>query len=293
MLQKNELSKPNFFDFIKLIKLIFVSFIYNSFKVGNIMAGFLLKNIRYLFIFFLFFFLSFLLLFVFFIRFRNKNNNVLFGRIFSYLSAQLMNIKIIIREKQKMLDTRAKVIIANHQSYFDAIIFGRVIENNTLIIGKKSLIWIPIFGWVFYLAGNLFVNRKNHKKAMSTMKNVDSALQEGSSLWIFPEGTRSHGLGLKPFKKGAFYAAIQNQVPVQLIAVSNLKFSLDYSQWQAGTVLVEVMDPIETKGLSLEQVDDLISRAFKMMQEKIEQLDHEVRMKLLSPQTILLNENLK
>ncbi len=258
------------------------------------MAGFLLKNIRYIFIFFLFFFLSFFLLFVFFLRFRNKNNNVLFGRILSYLSAYLMNIKIIIREKQRMLDTRAKVIIANHQTYFDVIIFGRIIENNTLIIGKKSLIWVPIFGWVFYLAGNLFVNRKNHQKAMTTMKNVDHALQEGSSLWIFPEGTRSHGLGLKPFKKGAFYAAIQNQVPVQLVAVSNLKYSLDYSRWQAGDVLVEVMEPIETKGLSLEQVDELISKAFQLMKEKIEQLDNEVKMKLRSPQQgILLNENLK
>ncbi|WGL59645.1 lysophospholipid acyltransferase family protein [Pigmentibacter sp. JX0631] len=258
------------------------------------MAGYLLRGIRFILLFLLFFILSFLLLFVFIIRFRNKNNNVIFGKIFSYLSANLLQIKIIVKEKYKMTDESPKVIIANHQSYFDAIIFGRIISNNTLIIGKKSLVWIPIFGWVFYLAGNLFLNRTNHQKAMNTMKNVDEALQTGSSLWIFPEGTRGHSLGLKPFKKGAFYAAIQNQVPVQIVAVSNLKFSLDYKRWKAGTVLAEIMDPIETKGYSIDDVEIFIQKAYQLMKEKIEQLDNEIKnIQLESIPGNLLKENFK
>ena len=258
------------------------------------MAGHLLRGIRFIFLFLLFFILSFLLFFVFIFRFRNKNNNVIFGRIFSYLAANLLQIKIIVKEKYKMTDDFPKVVIANHQSYFDAIIFGRIISNNTLIIGKKSLVWIPIFGWVFYLAGNLFLNRTNHQKAMNTMKNVDESLQTGSSLWIFPEGTRSHSSGLKPFKKGAFYAAIQNQVPVQIVAVSNLKFALDYKRWKAGTVLAEIMDPIETKGYSIADIEVFIQKAYQLMKEKIEQLDSEVkRIQLESIPANLLKENFK
>lgn len=273
------------------IKLISVSFMYFPLAIGNFMLGYILKNIRFILIFFLFFFVSFFLLFVFFIRFRNKNNNVIFGRLFSYLSANLMQIKIIIRGKNKMHDSRAKVIIANHQSFFDAIIFGRVIDNDTLIIGKKSLIWIPVFGWVFYLAGNLFLNRTNHSKAMSTMKNVDQALQAGASLWIFPEGTRSHGKELKKFKKGAFYAALQNQVPIQPVVVSNLKAALDYRKWRAGTVLVEVLDPIETAGFSIDQVDEFIEKCYKIMKEKIAQLDQEIGVMHTSKLPPVFHEN--
>lgn len=258
------------------------------------MAGYLLRGFRFVLLFLLFFILSFLLFFVFIFRFRNKNNNVIFGKIFSYISASLLQIKIIVKEKYKMNSDIPKVIIANHQSYFDAIIFGRIISYNTLIIGKKSLVWIPIFGWIFYLAGNLFLNRRNHQKAMNTMKNVDEALQTGSSLWIFPEGTRSHSLGLKPFKKGAFYAAIQNQVPVQIVAVSNLKFALDYKRWKAGTVLAEIMDPIETKGYSLDNVEEFIQKAYQLMKEKIEQLDNEIKhIQLESLSGNLLKENFK
>ena len=127
------------------------------------------------------------------------------------------------------------------------------------------------------MAGNLFVNRKNHQKAMGTMKNVDVALQNGASLWIFPEGTRSHGKGLKDFKKGAFYAALQNQVPIQPIVVNTLKSSLDFKKWSPGSILVEVLEPIETKGADMDQISNIITGVHEQMKNKIASLDMELK----------------
>ena len=240
------------------------------------MLGLFLKSIRYVLIFLIFFILSFLFLFVFLIRFKNTNNNVLFGRVFSFLSVKILRINLEFRGKNILKQNNSSVVIANHQSYFDSIIFGAIIPQNTLIIGKKSLIWFPIFGWIFYLAGNLFLNRKNHQKAMDTMRNVDKAIKNGSSLWIFPEGTRSHGKGLNEFKKGAFYAALQNQVPLQPIVVSTLKSSMDLSKWSAGNILIEVLEPISTQGNDVDQINQIMNEAHRTMKSKIANLDKEL-----------------
>lgn len=242
------------------------------------MFGMFLKSIRYVLIFFIFFILSFLLLFVFLFRFKNTNNNVLFGRIFSFLALKTLRIKVEFRGKNILKQNNTSVVIANHQSYFDSIIFGAIIPKNTLIIGKKSLIWFPIFGWIFYLAGNLFVNRKNHQKAMDTMKDVDTAIQNGSSLWIFPEGTRSHGKGLSEFKKGAFYAALQNKVPLQPIVVSTLKNFVDFSKWSPGNVLVEVLEPVSTQTHDVNDIDEIMKEVHHSMKTKIAALDKELNL---------------
>ncbi|WP_233231428.1 lysophospholipid acyltransferase family protein [Silvanigrella aquatica] len=190
---------------------------------------------------------------------------------------KILRIKIEFRGKRRILRNRTAVFIANHQSFFDLIIFGAIVPKNTLIIGKKSLIWFPLFGWVFYLAGNLYLNRKNHQKAMGTMKTVDVALQEGSSLWIFPEGTRSHGRGLKSFKKGGFYAALQNQVPLQPLVVSTFKNALDFSKWSPGRVVVEVLDAIPTHGHGMDDISDIMDKAYNVMKNRIAFLDKELK----------------
>lgn len=240
------------------------------------MFGIILKAIRYLLIFALFFILSFIFLFIFLVRFKNTNNNLLFGRVFSYLSFKILRAKIEIRGAENLNKSCSSVIIANHQSYFDAVVFGMVIPGKTVIIGKKSLIWLPIFGWIFYLSGNLYLNRRNHFKAMSTMKNVDISIQNGSSLWIFPEGTRSHGNGLNSFKKGAFYAALHNQVPLQPIVASTLKSSLNFSKWYPGKILVEVLENIKTQGDKVDGIELFINNVHDRMKNKIIELDREL-----------------
>jgi phosphatidylinositol glycan class A protein len=102
-------------------------------------------------------------------------------------------------------------------------------------MAKESIKWIPGLGWFMLMSGTVFINRGNHKSAIASMthagedmkrKRVSEAVdngcwvEEGSraeqsqiSLWIFPEGTRhlSAQSDLLPFKKGAFYLAVQGE----------------------------------------------------------------------------------
>jgi 1-acyl-sn-glycerol-3-phosphate acyltransferase len=70
-------------------------------------------------------------------------------------------------------------------------------------IGKKSLRWIPIFGQIYWLAGNVLINRGNAAEAKQTMLETTETLQKrDTSIWVFAQGTRNLGKGLLPFKNG-------------------------------------------------------------------------------------------
>ncbi len=241
------------------------------------MLGFLIKVIRYFLIVFLFTFINIFCLIFFVFRYKNPNNNYLYSRILSHVFIKLLRVKVEYRGKNNLKVMNSSVLIANHQSYFDSVIFGGIFPYKTVVMGKKSLIWLPIFGWIFLLGGNLFINRKNHAKAMDTMKVVDTAIQQGRSLWMFPEGTRSHGRGLNGFKKGAFYAAIQNRVNIQPIVSSTFKNAIDISKWNSGKVLVEVLDPIPTLDVNVEDIETIVNNAHTLMKNKIASLDKEIQ----------------
>lgn len=102
-------------------------------------------------------------------------------------------------------------------------------------------------------------------------------------LWIFPEGTRGGGAGMLPFKKGAFYLAISSQLPITPIVYSRYHF-LDSYKWRfdPGEVIVTVLPPISTEGMTLEQIPELMDRVQKLMMDtynstSAELLDHKTK----------------
>ena len=96
------------------------------------------------------------------------------------------------------------------------------------------------------------------------------------SVWMFPEGTRSRGRGLLPFKTGAFHAAIAAGVPIVPICVSNTNNKINLNRWNNGHVIVEMMTPIDTSGYTKDQVRELATHCHQIMADKIEKLNQEV-----------------
>ena len=96
------------------------------------------------------------------------------------------------------------------------------------------------------------------------------------SVWIMPEGTRSKGRGLLPFKKGPFITAIKAQVPIVPVAWSNYSQVIDLNKWHSCTILAEALEPISTEGKTMDDVNELKDRAFEIMKRAIERLDLEI-----------------
>lgn len=210
-------------------------------------------------------------------RFKDTNNNRLYCRLMTGPVLKILGIDLRMRHAERVHAVLPCIYIGNHQASLDIATHGSLFPRRTVIIAKKALALIPGFGWVFYMAGNLLVQRQNRSQAMGIMRLAHEAVSErGVSIWIYPEGTRSYGKGLGPFKKGAFHCAIDNQVPLVPIVVSTYKGNINFKRWRAGTVIVEVLEPVETRGLTVAEIDALITRAHETCASAIARLDAEL-----------------
>ncbi len=206
----------------------------------------------------------------------NPDNSRLCARLYALPAMRLLGLNV----KAEVDSLRNKpgtcVVIANHQSNYDLFVLGNVVPHRTVCIAKKSLKWVPLFGQLFWLAGNVLIDRGNVHKARRAMLTTTHTLQnEDTSIWVFPEGTRNLGKGLLPFKKGAFHMAIAAGVPIVQVCVSNYVTHMQLNRWNSGTVLIRSLPPIPTTGLTPDDIPRLMQTCQTQMQSCIAQLDHE------------------
>ncbi len=189
--------------------------------------------------------------------------------------SKLAGINVELRVPDSVKHGGPFVFVANHQNSYDLITVCMSAQKGVVTVGKKSLIWIPVFGWLYWLSGNILIDRKNKGRANDTLKQtVDKINERRLSVYFFPEGTRSRGRGLLPFKTGAFRIAKAVNEPIVMVSTSNLHNKVNLNRWDNGTLLVELSEPIEpVDGQDAKQWADEVRT--KMM-DNIKQLDNEV-----------------
>lgn len=207
----------------------------------------------------------------------NPGNIRVTTRVLQY-GRYILGINILFRNKEIMDQNRPCVFISNHQDNLDVFMGAMALPKRTVSIGKKSIIFIPFFGLYYWLSGNILIDRSNKRKAFAAMDIAAKTIKDKNiSVWIMPEGTRSKGRGLLPFKKGPFLTAIKAGVPIVPIVWSNYTKDLKLNRWNAGTIIMEVLPPIQTAGLSINDVNILKDEAYIKMNEAITNLDLEVK----------------
>lgn len=206
---------------------------------------------------------------------KNPGNNGLVGFIMSY-ALTWSNIRLKVEGAEHINSHDPCIYLANHQSSFDVPIFGRLKFKNLTIIGKKELIWIPFFGLCFKLLGNLLIDRGNRSKAVAGLAQVVKAVKERQiSVFVFPEGTRNKTPDhLLPFKKGAFYMAIEAQIPIVPIVVSDIRplVNANTKYVRPGVITVRALPPISTQGMNSSQISELSDRVYQLMNDQYHQI---------------------
>jgi 1-acyl-sn-glycerol-3-phosphate acyltransferase len=207
----------------------------------------------------------------------NPDNSRLCARLYSLPALCLLRLQLKTEVRPLLEHQRACVIIANHQSNYDLYVLGRVVPRRTVSIGKQSLKWLPFFGQLYWLAGNVLIDRSNPAAAKRAMLTTTETLrQRDTSIWVFPEGTRNLGRGLLPFKKGAFQMAIAAGVPIIPVCVSTYAKAMRLNRWDSGRILIRSLPAIPTAGLSLDDMPALIERCQQAMSNCIAAMDREL-----------------
>ena len=149
-------------------------------------------------------------------------------RIMIYMVAQgwaLLLIKIIgchltVKGQEHIPKTGGLCFVSNHASIFDILLILALVGRPVGFIAKKELALIPVLNIWIFLIGGLFIDRKNIRNALHTINSGVQRIKQGSAMLIFPEGTRSRGHGLLPFKSGSFRLATQAGVPILPVAIT-------------------------------------------------------------------------
>ncbi|MCG9546589.1 1-acylglycerol-3-phosphate O-acyltransferase [Vibrio sp. Isolate33] len=206
---------------------------------------------------------------------RNPKHVFTFGRYFGRMS-KIFGMKLELRIPEDAYSRGQHVYVANHQNSWDLFTISSAVTPKVVTVGKKSLVWMPLFGQLYWLTGNILIDRANRSKAVGTIDQVVTSLKESDvSVWMFPEGTRSRGRGLLPFKTGAFHAAIGAGLPIIPIVCSSTG-GVKLNRWNNGHVIVEMLPPISTEGFDKSNVRELANLAREQMAAKLEELDKEV-----------------
>lgn len=204
----------------------------------------------------------------------HPNNTSLFGRLFSWGGHRILGVSVTVEGTEIFKNLGPCVIVANHQSNMDLFTFGHVVPPRGVSVGKKSLRYIPLFGQLYWLSGNVMIDRSNPEKARKSMEITREAmLQRQMKIWVFPEGTRNGGKNLLPFKQGAFRMAIDAGVPIVPVCVNGYLSTLTLNKWHGGKIKIQVLPPVSTKGKTLEELDVLVASVHAQMQACINALD--------------------
>src|SRR5690554_3884426 len=206
----------------------------------------------------------------------HRNNTSLFAHLFGSMH-RVIGVDVEVRVPDSVQGKGPFVYVANHQNSWDLFTLSASLPPGTVTVGKKSLKWVPFFGQLYWLAGNILIDRKNSSKAHGTIgKTIEAMQQQKLSILLFPEGTRSYGNGLLKFKTGAFHSATGAQVPIVPVCMSSTQGKIKLNRWNNGKVIIEMLEPISTDGFNRENMRTLIATTHDVMLTTITRLDDEV-----------------
>ena len=155
------------------------------------------------------------------------------------------------------------VYMANHVSHFDVFAILGHLKVQFRWTVKKELFRIPLLGLAMKRAGYILIDRSNHEKAMESMRIAAEKIRSGTSVFVFPEGTRSlDGTLQYPFKKGGFHLAINAGVPIVPITVSGTREILPKHGMRVrpGVITLTIGKPVPTRG---REVADCMEEVYK------------------------------
>jgi 1-acyl-sn-glycerol-3-phosphate acyltransferase len=142
------------------------------------------------------------------------------------------------------------IYAANHASYFDIPALIAILPGQIRIVFKKELTRLPIFGWAMKLGGYISIDRGDSREAIGSLERAAQEIRAGSSVLLFPEGTRTRDGRMQPFKRGAFALAVRSRVPIVPLTV-NGSFSIlprKGLRIKPGNIEVIAHPPVVTNG---------------------------------------------
>jgi 1-acyl-sn-glycerol-3-phosphate acyltransferase len=127
--------------------------------------------------------------------------------------------KVRVSGHEQVVPGQSYVVVANHQSHFDILAIYGWLGIDIRWVMKMELRKVPVLGLACEKLGHVYIDRSNSHRAQASIDAAKSQLKNGTSIFFFPEGTRSLDGRLLPFKKGAFKLAKELNLPILPVTI--------------------------------------------------------------------------
>jgi len=150
------------------------------------------------------------------------------------------------------------IYAANHMSNIDSLLLLAILPANTRLVGKQELWNIPIISAFMRKLGYIAIDRRT-SKGKEEVQQIEITLQQGTSIAIFPEGTFSYAIGLRPFKLGAFKAAVATDTAICPIAIQGTRYIWRGEErlFAPQVIHITIGNPISPQGHDWQEINRL------------------------------------
>jgi 1-acyl-sn-glycerol-3-phosphate acyltransferase len=186
------------------------------------------------------------------VLFRSGEPSHRVASLWAWLILKTCGVEVEVRGSENLVPGRTYVLASNHQSLFDTPIVFAYLPLSFRILYKKSLNRIPFLGWHLFLSGHIGVERENPSKARKSLEDAAERIRGGTSVVVFPEGTRSFDGAMRSFRKGSFRLAVKAGIPVVPLTIdgSHLVMKRGKVTVYPGTVRLTIGEPLAVEGLT-------------------------------------------
>lgn len=168
-----------------------------------------------------------------------------FTQVFAWCLLKLTRVKLVVRGRENVQPGERYVILSNHASLLDppALVLALGVQYRWVI--KKELRKVPLFGLALQTSRNLFIDRSKGANALTSIKAGVAQLPGGTSVLLFPEGTRSRDGQMLPFKRGGFVLARDGELPILPVTIRGSHDCLPkgHAAFKSGTIEVIIHPP--------------------------------------------------
>jgi len=173
------------------------------------------------------------------------HNVIMIG--WSWILLKVAGIKLDITGRENLPAQGPGVIIMNHESALDIPIAVVALNAPVRFMAKRELFKIPVFGWCLSLCQHIPIDRQDTRKAVEAINKVSHfIIKRRQFVIVSPEGTRSYDGKIKPFKKGGFRLAEQQNLPLIPVTLMGTRFCVPKKSFKLvpGTVQVIIDQPV-------------------------------------------------
>ncbi len=164
------------------------------------------------------------------------------------------------------------ILAANHSGTYDIPVVQAMLPVQFRWIAKRSLFSIPIIGWTMTMAGYIPMDMGRASLVMKSLKRAVEKIKAGTSVIIFPEGTRNTSDTLLPFQRGSFYLAVKSEVPIIPVAIRGTRDIMKIGRYSVSPshTYVTLGKPITTAGVKEKEIIEQTTEAIQKLLDEID-----------------------